>query len=82
MYCQRGVKCPFLTESLDVLQNLLSDEEEPAQEGDGKEVITIESDHEVADLESKPASPRKRKVCMIACFLVGVLFTVHVTLEL
>lgn len=73
MYCHRGVKCPFLTESLDVLQNLLSDDEEASQEGDGREVITIESDHEVAeDLESKPASPRKRKVCLfsgVACYI-------------
>lgn len=45
MYCQKGVKCPFLTESLDVLQTLLSDEEEGAQDQDEKpDVITIESD--------------------------------------
>lgn len=73
MYCQKGVKCPFLTESLDVLQTLLSDEEEVAQERDEKtDVITIESDHEVAEeFGPKSTSPRKsRKVCMLGCFFL------------
>ena len=69
MYCQKGVKCPFLTESLDVLQTLLSDEEEVAQD-EKTDVITIESDHEVAEeFGPKSTSPRKsRKVCMAASF--------------
>lgn len=42
-YCLRGVKCPYLTESLDVLQNLLSDEESQSHD-DVDSVTTIESD--------------------------------------
>lgn len=42
-YCLRGVKCPYLTESLDVLQNLLSDEEDQSHD-DMDSVTTVESD--------------------------------------
>lgn len=60
-YCQRGVKCPFITESLDVLQNLLSDDNETTtgDEGDGP----VESEYdELAKEESSPSRQRKRKV--------------------
>ena len=42
-YCLRGVKCPYLTESLDVLQNLLSDEETQSHD-DMDSVKTVDSD--------------------------------------
>ena len=63
MYCLKGVKCPFLTESLDVLQNLLSDDEE-ASTADRTESTTadgvgIEGDqvNHVAQ-----ATPKKKRV--------------------
>ena len=64
MYCLKGVKCPFLTESLDVLQNLLSDDEE-ASTADHTESTTaavgvgIEGDqvNHVAQ-----ATPKKKRV--------------------
>ena len=31
-YCSEGIKCPFLTESLDALQNLLSDDNESVKD--------------------------------------------------
>ena len=49
-YCQRGMKCPYLTESLDVLQNLLSDDNESINgeedcnglESDGNDNMVLE----------------------------------------
>ena len=43
-YCLRGTKCPYLTESLDVLQNLLSDNEEGQSHDEVDSVTTAESD--------------------------------------
>ena len=64
-YCQKGTKCPYLTESLDVLQNLLSDDEQ-SRDGDEESVITVESDHFEEPTEetysTKPITQRKRKV--------------------
>ena len=61
------MKCPFLTESLDVLQNLLSDDNE-ATSGD-EEDGGIESEYnEVVrdDSISSRRTGRKRKVMAIA----------------
>ena len=60
-YCQRGLKCPFLTESLDVLQNLLSDNNESAT-GDEDEYV-MESENDEFDSGSRHSGiSRKRKV--------------------
>ena len=63
-YCQQGVKCPFLTESLDVLQNLLSDDNE-ATSGDEEEGGTQSEYSEVVQDDTssrRTGSHRKRKV--------------------
>lgn len=58
-YCQRGVKCPFLTESLDVLQNLLSDDNETTTGDEQDDGLESEYDEAVKD-DSR--NIRKRKV--------------------
>ena len=61
-YCMKGSKCPYLTESLDVLQNLLSDDEQ-SQEVDRESTATIESDHfDEPGEETKPNPLRRRRV--------------------
>ena len=74
-YCLKGVKCPFLTESLDVLQNLLS-EDEAASHDDVESGTTmdtdegddnfLQSDHALSP-PAKPAvvSPMKKKVSFV-----------------
>ena len=71
-YCQKGTKCPFLTESLDVLQNLLSDDEQ-SKDADNESVATTESDQFDEGSEDYPARPtalkkRKFKVCIFKHF--------------
>lgn len=59
-YCQRGTKCPFITESLDVLQNLLSDDNETTT-GDEEEG-PMESEYtESGKEESSPSRRREKK---------------------
>jgi hypothetical protein len=57
-YCLRGVKCPYLTESLDVLQNLLSDEETQSHD-DMDSVMTVDSD-EGGEEFTAPAVPQEK----------------------
>ena len=74
-YCLRGVKCPYLTESLDVLQNLLSDEESHSHD-DVESVTTIESDEGGEEFTSPavqqygkflaPPRPQKKRVSVIS----------------
>ena len=63
-YCQKGEKCPFLTESLDVLQNLLSDDECSGAEDGIEAAAGLDSDHYEPDVvsESPQLSPRKKRV--------------------
>ena len=64
-YCQNHIKCPYLTESLDVLQNLLSDDNESTT-GDEDE-YAVESDHDEVVQEEPTSSKhilRKRKVAI------------------
>lgn len=74
-YCLKGVKCPFLTESLDVLQNLLSEDEAHSHD-EVDSVTTMESDdggeefnqHHPQHLSPpKPPSapPPKKRVCKL-----------------
>lgn len=71
-YCQKGTKCPYLTESLDVLQNLLSDDEQ-AQDGDGESLVIVESDQEDYEGATKvtiTSGPvRRRKVHVVSLIL-------------
>ena len=60
-YCQKGSKCPFLTESLDVLQNLLLDDEQ-SRDGDEESVMTVDSDQDEYGT-TKSIRHKKRKVC-------------------
>lgn len=72
VYCLKGVKCPYLTESLDVLQNLLSDEEcQSHDDMDMDSVTTAESDEggeEFTQLPVQhgnflaPPKPQKKRV--------------------
>ena len=64
-----------MTESLDVLQNLLSDEERDRDEDEEEEeeeeaaaVSNDESDGYVATTVTVDAVPRKRKVCFTSCW--------------
>lgn len=63
-YCQKGIKCPYLTESLDVLQNLLSDDEDNSVIDDVESTTLGDSDHyEVDSVDDIPqAPPRKKRV--------------------
>ena len=63
-YCQKGEKCPFLTESLDVLQNLISDDECSGAEDSIDAVAGFDSDHYERDVvnEAPQVSPRKKRV--------------------
>ena len=78
-YCQKGVKCPYLTESLDVLQNLLSDDEGSGNEDNVDAANTFDSDHcepAVVNEGSIPeqVSPRKKRVSYYSgplCILVA-----------
>ena len=76
-YCLKGVKCPFLTESLDVLQNLLS-EDEAASHDEVESVTTMDTDegdeifhqsNQTLSPPVKPAvvSPMKKKVIFLSC---------------
>ena len=74
-YCQKGVKCPYLTESLDVLQNLLSDDECSGTEDNVDATNTFDSDLYEPDVvdEAPQVSPRKKRVsyyCGPLCTLV------------
>ncbi len=63
IYCQKGAKCPYLTESLDVLQNLLSDDE-LSRDGDAESLVTVESDREEYEGATKVTimhGPARRK---------------------
>ena len=60
-YCLRGTKCPYLTESLEVLQNLLSDNEEGQSHDERDSVTTAESD-EGGDDFTTPAPPQHGKL--------------------
>ena len=62
-YCQKGMKCPYLTESLDVLQNLLSEDEDNSIADDVESTTAVDSDHfEVVSLEEvRQPTPRKKK---------------------
>lgn len=55
-YCLKGVKCPYLTESLDVLQNLLSDEE--CQSHDDMDSVTTAESDEGGEEFTEPAVQR------------------------
>ena len=76
-YCQKGIKCPYLTESLDVLQNLLSDDEGSGTEDNTDATNTFDSDHyEPAVVDESPGqvSPRKKRVCYYSgslCILIA-----------
>lgn len=61
-YCQRGTKCPFLTESLDVLQNLLSDTEATTGEEDEGETESEYCEDTAKDEPGSRLRGRKRKV--------------------
>lgn len=61
-YCQKGVKCPYLTESLDVLQNLLSDDEEENSVVDEVENTAVLDSDLDAIHEMQQVSPRKKRV--------------------
>ena len=65
-YCQKGSKCPYLTESLDVLQNLISDDEQ-SRDGDAESMVMVESDQEDYEGSTKHMTTqvRKRKVCLL-----------------
>ena len=61
-YCLKGVKCPYLTESLDVLQNLLSDDEEENSVADEVEnTAVLDSDLDSVN-EIQQVTPRKKRV--------------------
>lgn len=69
-YCQRNVKCPFLTESLDVLQNLLSDDndttgDEEYEEGESENDDVVQEKY----VPRQVGGPRKRKVTKIQSLL-------------
>ena len=63
-YCQKGIKCPYLTESLDVLQNLLSDDECSGTEDNTDATVVFDSDHYEPDSvdDVTMVSPRKKRV--------------------
>lgn len=83
VYCLKGVKCPYLTESLDVLQNLLSDEESQSHD-DLESVTTVESDEGGDDFVHTqqtpqqhgkflaPPRPHKKRVGVCVCVCVCV----------
>ena len=60
VYCQKGTKCPYLTESLDVLQTLMSDEEEEANDENISAMDTSEEFHiKSSGLKKKRVSFKK-----------------------
>jgi len=77
-YCLKGVKCPYLTESLDVLQNLLSDDNE-SHDGEKDDFNGIDAEGEdvaVEDATGDNGIGKRRRVglyCIEYCFLLGTL---------
>lgn len=74
-YCQKGVKCPYLTESLDVLQNLLSDDEcsgtEDAVDGGRGDLESDRFEPKVVS-EAPQVLPKKKRVSCDSGLLVGL----------
>ena len=66
VYCLKGVKCPYLTESLDVLQNLLSDDEEASVQDTTKNVhiAKVDTDFEPDSFNQQDSQtpPKKKRV--------------------
>lgn len=65
------MKCPFLTESLDVLQNLLSDDENSiADDDDVEDSVAADSDQfDIDEDHEVPQAPiRKKRVGRECCF--------------
>ena len=66
-YCLRDVKCPYLTESLDVLQNLLSDDNE-SHDGGKDETNGVDAEGDdvaVDDTTGADSGAGKRRVGLI-----------------
>lgn len=68
-YCQRGIKCPFITESLDVLQNLLSDDNETTTGDEEDGPMDSEYEEQRKEEPSPNRHREKRKVREEGCLL-------------